>query len=85
MPVEINSLCGCFIFEAGVAYAKDYEVTKKTGDYSLLITIDKNPPIAGENNVGIAITEWFRSEITRVEEPQWGPYGPLSAQGNNQI
>ena len=42
---------------AGVVYAKDYEVNKKAGDYNVLIKIDKNPPIAGENNLEIAITD----------------------------
>jgi hypothetical protein len=48
----------------GVAYAKDYEVNKKAGDYNLLIKIDKNPPIAGENNLEIAITDASGKAIT---------------------
>jgi hypothetical protein len=42
---------------AGVAYAKEYELNKKAGDYSVLIKIDKNPPVAGKNNIEIAITD----------------------------
>lgn len=42
---------------AGIAYAKDYEVSKKAGDYNILIKIDKNPPVAGKNNMEIAITD----------------------------
>ncbi len=42
---------------AGIVYAKDYEVNKKAGDYNVLIKIDKNPPIAGENNLEIAISD----------------------------
>jgi hypothetical protein len=42
---------------AGIAYAKDYEVSKKAGDYNVLIKIDKNPPVAGKNNMEIAITD----------------------------
>jgi hypothetical protein len=49
---------------AGVVYAKDYEVTKKAGDYNVLIKIDKNPPIAGENNITIAITDKSGKAIT---------------------
>ncbi len=41
----------------GVAYAKNYEVNKKAGDYNVVIKIDKNPPVAGPNNVEIAITD----------------------------
>ena len=42
---------------AGIAYAKDYEVSKKAGDYNILIKIDKNPPVAGKNNMEITITD----------------------------
>ncbi len=49
---------------AAVVYAKDYEVTKKAGDYNLLITIDKNPPVSGENNVTIAITDASGKAVT---------------------
>lgn len=45
------------ILVASVAYAKDYEVNKKAGDYNVTIRIDKNPPVAGDNNVEIAITD----------------------------
>ena len=48
----------------GVVYAKDYEVTKKAGDYNVLIKIDKNPPIAGENNMEIAVTDASGKAIT---------------------
>lgn len=46
-----------FLFMAGVALAKDYEVTKKAGDYSVTVKIDKNPPVTGENNASVAIKE----------------------------
>jgi hypothetical protein len=42
---------------AGTAYAKDYEVKKKAGDFDVQIRIDKNPPIAGENHMDIAIKD----------------------------
>jgi hypothetical protein len=48
----------------GVVYAKDYEVSKRVGDYNVLIKIDKNPPIAGENNLEIAITDASGKAIT---------------------
>lgn len=50
---------GAFIllFAAGVAYAKDYEVTKKAGDYNVVVKIDKNPPVVGDNNVSIEVTD----------------------------
>ncbi len=44
-------------FAAGVAYAKDYEVTKKAGEYNVAVKIDKNSPVVGDNNVSIEITD----------------------------
>jgi len=40
-----------------VAYAKDYEVTKKAGDLTVDVKIDKNPPISGTNNMDIAVKD----------------------------
>ncbi len=42
---------------SGIAYAKDYEVKKKAGDYNVEIKIDKNPPVVGENNISIEIKD----------------------------
>jgi len=46
-----------FAFVASVAYAKDYEVTKKAGEYNVAVKIDKNPPVVGDNNVSIEVTD----------------------------
>lgn len=40
-----------------VAYAKDYEVTKKAGDFDVHVQIDKNPPVVGDNNVTVEIKD----------------------------
>jgi len=48
----------------GVVYAKDYEVTKKVEGYTILIKMDKNPPIAGNNNVEIVIKDASGKSIT---------------------
>jgi hypothetical protein len=45
------------LLTVGLAYAKAYEVNKKAGDYSVSITMDKNPPSVGINNMEIAITD----------------------------
>ncbi|HBG92863.1 MAG: hypothetical protein A3J81_03820 [Nitrospirae bacterium RIFOXYB2_FULL_43_5] len=42
---------------AGIAYAKDYEVKKKAGEYDVEIKIDKNPPVVGDNNIEIEIKD----------------------------
>jgi hypothetical protein len=40
---------------AGIAYAKDYEVKKKAGEYDVEVKIDRNPPVVGDNNISIEI------------------------------
>ena len=45
------------LFVSSVAYAKDYEVKKKAGNYNVEVKIDKNPPVVGDNNMKIEITD----------------------------
>jgi hypothetical protein len=49
---------------AGIAYAKDYEVNKKAGEYNVIAKIDKNPPVAGENNIEIEIKDASGKQVT---------------------
>ena len=49
---------------AGTVYAKDYEVTKKAGDLTVDVKIDKNPPISGTNNMDIAVKDAGGKAIT---------------------
>lgn len=44
--------------------AKDYEVSKKAGDLTVVIKIDKNPPVAGKNNIEIAIIDASNKAVT---------------------
>lgn len=45
------------ILSAGAVYAKGYEVKKKAGDYEVEVTIDRNPPVVGDNAVSIEIKD----------------------------
>lgn len=45
------------LFVAGIAYAKDYELQKKAGVYDVTVTIDKNPPVVGDNNVTVVVKD----------------------------
>lgn len=45
------------ILVAGIAYAKDYEVKKQAGEYIVIARIDKNPPVVGDNNISIEVTD----------------------------
>jgi len=38
-------------------HAAGYEVQKEVGGYIVVMKIDRNPPIAGENNVSIEVTD----------------------------
>jgi len=52
------------VMTATVAYAKDYEVAKKAGDFNVVIRIDRNPPVAGPNNMEIAVTDSSGKNVT---------------------
>ncbi len=52
------------LFVAGIAYAKDYEVKKKAGDYDVVVKIDKNPPVVGDNNITIEIKDASGKYVT---------------------
>lgn len=45
------------LFLTGIAYGKDYEVTKTVDGYEVTARIDRNPPSTGKNNLTIVITE----------------------------
>ena len=45
------------LVSAGVVFAKDYEVKKKAGDFDVVVTIDKNPPVTGDNGVTVSVKD----------------------------
>ncbi len=49
---------------AGTAVAKNYEVTKKAGDYSVVVSIDKNPPTTGDNNISVSAKDGAGADVT---------------------
>jgi len=51
-------LMGLFL-SAGMAYGTDYEVTKKAGDYTVQVKIDRNPPVVGDNNMML----WLKDAV----------------------
>jgi hypothetical protein len=42
---------------AGISHAKDFELTKKAGTYTVVVTMDKNPPVMGDNGIVITIKD----------------------------
>jgi len=53
-----------FLLLAGMAYAKDYEVNKKVGEYDVEVKINKNPPIVGDNTITIEIKDEAGKYVT---------------------
>ena len=45
------------LLSTGVALAKDYEVKKKAGEFDVVVTIDKNPPVTGDNGVTVTVKD----------------------------
>ncbi len=52
------------VLAAGLCYGKDYEVSKKAGDFDVTVRMDKNPPVSGENNVEIAVKDPSGKNVT---------------------
>jgi hypothetical protein len=48
----------------GLANAKDFEITKKSGDYAIQVRIDRNPPVTGENKIDISIKDTAGKNVT---------------------
>lgn len=44
--------------------SKGYEITKPAGEYNVSITLDKNPPVAGDNQMTIMIKDASGKAIT---------------------
>jgi outer membrane translocation and assembly module TamA len=61
---KITVFAMVFLLIAGIAYAKDYEVKKKAGQYDVEVKIDKNPPVVGKNNVSIEIKDESGKHVT---------------------
>lgn len=52
------------VFVTGTLWAKDYTVQKKAGDYAVEITMDKNPPVVGANNVEVVVKGKDGKDVT---------------------
>lgn len=53
-----------FAFNFGLAQAKDYEITKNAGDWTIVVKMDKNPPVTGINKMDITIKDAAGMDIT---------------------
>lgn len=57
-------LVAVLLLLAGAVYAKAYELTKKAGDYNVVVRFDKNAPAAGNNKLDISIKDASRKAVT---------------------
>jgi hypothetical protein len=49
---------------AGTATAKEYEVTKKAGDYNVVVKMNRNPPTTGNNNMTVSVKDGAGADVT---------------------
>jgi len=54
---KIIAVVAVVVLAAGVAYAKNYEVAKKAGEFDVVVSIDKNPPVTGDNGVTVSVKD----------------------------
>lgn len=55
------------VLVAGFTFAKEYEVNKKAGDYTVDVKMDRNPPAQGKNNMDIAVTDKAGKAVTDAQ------------------
>ncbi|MFH1026131.1 MAG: FixH family protein [Nitrospirota bacterium] len=53
-----------FLLIAGVAYAKGLEINKKAGEYNVKVSLEKNPPVVGDNPVTVEIKDASGKYVT---------------------
>jgi hypothetical protein len=54
---RIALLTVLLLLATGIGSAKSYEVKNKVDGYNVVMKIDRNPPVAGDNNVIIEVTD----------------------------
>jgi len=54
---RIALLTVLLLLATSIRSAQSYEVKRKAGVYNVVMKIDRNPPVAGDNNVIIEVTD----------------------------
>lgn len=60
---KVAVILAILLLASGLAYAKNYEMVKKAGNYTVQVRMDKNPPVAGENNIEISIKDAAGADV----------------------
>ena len=48
---RVSLVVGVLVLWRGWSMPRDYELTKKAGEYTVRVAIDKNPPVTGKNKM----------------------------------
>lgn len=63
-PQALAVLVTMLLLFAGAALAEEYQATGKAGDMEVKLTLDRNPPVVGQNIATIAITDSTGKPVT---------------------
>jgi hypothetical protein len=64
MMKKFTAVILILLFAVGFVYAKDYEITKKAGDFTVQVKIDRNPPVTGQNKMDVGIKDVKGKDVT---------------------
>jgi len=65
--IKIVMLTLILLLSAGIVGAKDYEIKKMVGDLSVVVKMDKNPAVMGENGAIVTVKDLAGKEVTDAE------------------
>jgi hypothetical protein len=51
------AICLLMVFLCPLAHGKDLELKQKVGDFEVIMTINRNPPMVGSNHAKVVITD----------------------------
>ena len=64
---KIVVLTCMLLLTAGIVWGKDYEIKKMAGDLSVVVKMDKNPAVMGDNGAIVTIKDLAGKEVTDAE------------------
>lgn len=64
---KIAVLTFVLLLSAGIVWAKDYEIQKKSGDLTVMVKMDKNPAVMGENGATVTMKDPAGKEVIDAE------------------
>ncbi len=65
--VKTTAVFAILFLLSGIAMAGEYQVAKKVDDLDVVVTLDKNPPVAGKNMMTIVVKDNAAKPVTDVK------------------